>query len=80
MTELTMTELAVRVWEYVGTDPHTEDEIASMLVRQGTDPDVASRFTEWCAGRGYIRISPGTEKEVRWMPGKHPQDPQEAER
>ena len=74
MTELTMTDLAMAVWEYVGTDPRTEDEIEAMLLRKKVDPDVASRFTGWCAGRGYIKIFPGTEKVVHWIQGKRPQE------
>ena len=34
MTEITMPQLAMMVWEYVGTDPRTEDEIRAMLERQ----------------------------------------------
>ena len=72
MTDLTMTEIAVMVWEYVGTDPRTEDEIRAMLVRNKVSEVAAERFTAWASGRGYIRIHDPGEKTIKWCQGKRP--------
>ena len=81
MTDLTMPQLAMMVWEYVGTDPRTEDEIRAMLERQTylvgsekrhLDEDLCRNLPGWCAGRGYIRLAAGNEKTPRWIQGNRP--------
>lgn len=74
MTELSMTELSTIVWEFVGTEPRTEAEIEDLLISKKTDETVAHGFTQWAAGKGYIRISPGSEKVAHWIPGKCPKE------
>ena len=77
MTDLTMSELALMVWEYVGTDPRTEDEIRAMLVRNKVSECAAERFTAWASGKGYIRIHDAGEKCIKWCQGKRPREVEE---
>lgn len=74
MTDLTMTDLAIIVWKFVGEEPRTEKEIEEMLLGKNTDDSVAHGFTQWAAGKGYIRISPGSEKVAHWIQGKNPEE------
>lgn len=77
MTDLTMSQLAVMVWEYVGTDPRSEDEIRAMLVRNKVSEVAAERFTAWASGRGYIRIHDAGEKVIKWEQGRRPKEVEE---
>ena len=77
MTDLTMTQIAVMVWEYVGTDPRTEDEIRAMLVRNKVSECAAERITAWASDKGYIRIHDPGEKTIKWCQGKRPREAEE---